>query len=160
MRARAGAGAAGFRAVAESNLMTLTMKILTVGACAALAACHETVAVPPNLFPADAAGGWKLVVKRQVPVSEAPDPVPRTSVDRLSVASYEGPGKLEARVYALSSPAVGVDLAQRWRPSADTVFFYRGRYFVVVKWQQADRKALEEFVRQLEGTLVHERSAP
>src|ERR1035438_4701839 len=49
--------------------------------------------------------------------------VPRTSVERLEVASYEGPGKLEARVYALTSPEVGVDLAQRWRPSADTVFF-------------------------------------
>jgi hypothetical protein len=74
-------------------------------------------------------------------------------VERLAVASYEGPGKLQARVYVLSSPAVGVDLAQRWRPSADTVFFYRDRYFVVVKWQSAERKALEEFVRELEGKL-------
>ena len=47
-----------------------------------------------------------------------------------------------------------MDLAQRWRPSADTVFFYRGRYFVVVKWQQADRKALQEFVRELEKRLA------
>lgn len=88
-----------------------------------------------------------------LPASDSPDPVPRGSVDRLAVASYEGPGKLEARIYALSSPAVGVDLAQRWRPSADTVFFYRGRYFVVVKWQQSDRKALEAFVHELEGKL-------
>jgi len=69
------------------------------------------------------------------------------------VATYEGPGKIEARVYALSSPAVGLDLAQRWRPSADTVFFYRGRYFVVVKWQEAERKALEAFVKELEQRL-------
>jgi len=40
-------------------------------------------------------------------------------------------------------------MAQRWRPSADTVFFNEGRYFVVVKWQQADRKALHDFVREL-----------
>jgi len=120
---------------------------------AALAACSGTVPLPPRLFPENAAGGWRRTALRDVPVSEAPDPVPRTSVERLAVASYEGSGKLEARVYALTSPAVGVDLAQRWRPSADTVFFYRGRYFVVVKWQQADRKALEEFVRELEGKL-------
>ena len=133
---------------------------LTILLAVGLAACSGTAPLPAGLFPESAAGGWRRTSLRDLPVSEAPDPVPRTSVDRLSVASYEGPGKLEARVYALSSPAVGVDLAQRWRPSADTVFFYRGRYFVVVKWQQADRKALEEFVRQLEGTLVHERSAP
>jgi hypothetical protein len=53
-------------------------------------------------------------------------------------------------LYELSSPGVGLDLAQRWRPSADTVFFYRDQYFVVVKWQQADRGALQEFVRELE----------
>jgi hypothetical protein len=76
------------------------------------------------------------------------------SVERLQVAAYEGPGKLEARVYELSSPGVGLALMQRWRPSADTVFFYQGRYFVVVKWQQADRKALEEFVRELQKRLA------
>jgi hypothetical protein len=97
---------------------------------------------------------WRRTALRDLPVSEAPDPVPRTSVERLAVASYEGPGRIEARVYALTSPAVGFDLAQRWRPSADTVFFYRGRYFVVVKWQAAERKALEAFVRELEQQLA------
>lgn len=120
---------------------------------AALAACQKPAALPPGLFPENAAGGWRRTAVRETPVSEAPDPVPRTSVDRLAVATYEGPGKLEARVYALSTPEVGLDLAQRWRPSADTVFFYRGRYFAVVKWQQAERKALEAFVRQLEEAL-------
>jgi len=120
---------------------------------ASLAACRKPAALPANLFPETAAGGWRRTSMREMPVSESPDPVPRTSVDRLAAATYEGPGKLEARVYALSSPEVGVDLAQRWRPSADTVFFYRGRYFVVVKWQQAERKALEAFVHQLEESL-------
>jgi len=120
---------------------------------AALAACSSTAPLPSGIFPESAAGGWRRTAMHDLPVSEAPDPVPRTSVDRLAVAAYEGPGKLEARVYALSSPSVGLDLAQRWRPSADTVFFYRGRYFVVVKWQQAERQALEAFVRQLEEAL-------
>ena len=61
--------------------------------------------------------------------------------------------KLEARAYELTSSAVGLDLVQRWRPSADTVFFNPGRYFVVVKWQQADRKALQDFVREMEKRL-------
>jgi hypothetical protein len=100
-----------------------------------------------------AAGGWRRASLRRTPVSEAPDPVPRSAVKHLETADYTGPGKLEARVYELSSAAVGVSLAQRWRPSADTVFFSRGRYFVVIKWQQAEREALRSFVRELEGRI-------
>jgi hypothetical protein len=120
----------------------------------ALGACGSNAPLPADLLPETVAGVWHRAATRDLPVSDAPDPVPRTSVERLQVTAYEGPGKLEARVYELSSPGVGLDLAQRWRPSADTVFFYRGRYFVVVKWQQADRKALEEFVRELERRLA------
>src|SRR5689334_3589618 len=86
-----------------------------------MAACRR--APKPDLFPA-AVGVWRRTTLREVPVSEAPDPVPRTAVDWLQTATYEGPGKLEARVYALDSPAVALELVQRWRPSADTVFFY------------------------------------
>ena len=120
---------------------------------AMLAGCRAAAPLPPDLFPQAAAGGWTRVSTRELSVSESPDPVPRSAVERFAVASYQGPGKLEARVYALSSPAVGLELSQRWRPSADTVFFYRDRYFVVVKWQSADRKALEAFVREMEGKL-------
>jgi hypothetical protein len=120
----------------------------------ALGACGGNAPLPADLFPQTAANVWHRAAWRNLPVSESPDPVPRTSVERLQVASYEGPGKLEARVYELSSPGVGLGLAQRWRPSADTVFFNQGRYFVVVKWQQADRKALQEFVRELEKRLA------
>lgn len=76
------------------------------------------------------------------------------SVDRIVAASYEGPGKLDARVYAVSAPAVAFELAQRWRPSADTVFFDHGPFFVVIKWQSADRKLLKEFVADLEKRLA------
>src|SRR5579864_3395824 len=107
-------------------------------------ACSRS-APPLDLFPLAAAGGWRRTALRQPAAGDAPDPVPRTVIDRLQTASYEGPGKLEARVYELDSPAVALDLVQRWRPSADTVFFYRDRFFVVVKWDQAERKALEAF---------------
>jgi hypothetical protein len=120
----------------------------------ALSACGSNAPLPADFFPETVANVWRRAAVRNPPVSEAPDPVPRMSVERLQVAAYEGPGKLEARVYELSSPGVGLALMQRWRPSADTVFFYRGRYFVVVKWQQADRKALEEFVRELQKRLA------
>ncbi len=85
--------------------------------------------------------------------SGARDPVPANSVEQSRAASYEGPGTLEVHVYQLTSPAIGLDLTQRWRPSADTVFFNQGVYFVVVKWQSAERKALQQFVSALEAKL-------
>jgi hypothetical protein len=118
----------------------------------ALNGCRSQAPLP-DLFPANVAGVWRRTALANPPVSSTPDPVPRSAVNRLQTATYEGPGKLEARVYELDSPAVALDLVQRWRPSADTVFFYRGRYFVVVKWDQAERKSLEAFVRELEARL-------
>jgi hypothetical protein len=117
-----------------------------------LNACHRAEPLP-NLFAETMAGVWHRTALEQPPVSDAPDPVPRSAVEQFETATYEGPGQLQARVYALDSPAVALDLVQRWRPSADTLFFYRDRYFVVLKWQDADRKALEAFVAELEKRL-------
>ena len=117
-----------------------------------LGACHRAEPLP-DLLVETVAGVWHRTALERPPVSDAPDPVPRSAVEQFQTATYEGPGKLEARVYALDSAAVALELVQRWRPSADTVFFYRGRYFVVLKWQDADRKALEAFVAELEKRL-------
>lgn len=117
----------------------------------ALAGCRSKPALPADVFPETADGGWRRTWVGDVP--DARDPVPRDAVDYSRAAAYKGPGTLDARVYQLSSPGVGLDLAQRWRPSADTVFFNQGVYFVVVKWQAADRQALEAFVRQMEAKL-------
>ena len=120
----------------------------------ALGGCGKVEELPPDLFPQTVAGGWRRSEMRDLPPSDSPDPVPRNEVERLRAASYEGPGKLEVRVYQLSSAAMGAELTQRWRPSADTVFFASGRFFVVVKWQAADRKALQDFLRELESRLA------
>jgi len=107
----------------------------------------------PTLLPETVAGGWRRSSLQELPASEAPDPVPRTSVKRLETALYEGPGKVEARVYELSSSAVALDLVQRWRPSADTVFFHQGTFLVVLKWEHADRQALRSLIVELEKGL-------
>ncbi|MBZ5576464.1 MAG: hypothetical protein LAP40_07905 [Acidobacteriia bacterium] len=125
---------------------------LGLGLAASGAGCRPSAPLT-GLFPSTVAGVWRRSALQDLAPSDAPDPVPRTSINRLQSASYEGPGKLEARVYELDTPAVAPELAQRWRPSADTVFFYRDQYFVVIKWQDADRKALEAFVRELETRL-------
>lgn len=125
---------------------------LPLALAAACGACRQS---PPraDLLPPTVAGVWHRSTLQNVGSGDAPDPVPRTSINHLQVATYDGPGKLEARLYELDSPGVALDLVQRWRPSADTVFFYRDKYFVVLKWQDADRKALEAFVRDLEARL-------
>jgi hypothetical protein len=118
----------------------------------ALTGCRKSE--PPfDPFPDTVAGVWRRTSMRDSAVADGPDPVPRASVTRLRTATYEGPGKLEARAYALTTSAVGLDLVQRWRPTADTVFFNPGSYFVVIQWQQADRKALQDFVREIEKRL-------
>ncbi|MBV9507406.1 MAG: hypothetical protein JO323_20630 [Acidobacteriia bacterium] len=117
-----------------------------------LAACHHDAPLP-DVFPPSVAAVWHRAALAAPAISEAPDPVPRTAINRFERAAYEGPGKLDARLYELDSPVVALELVQRWRPSADTVFFYRGRYFVVIKWQDADRKALEGFIAELEKRL-------
>jgi hypothetical protein len=124
-----------------------------------LAGCGKPAQLP-NLFTETVAGVWRRTSLRNVSGWDAPDPVPRPSIEQLVIATYQGPGKLEARLYQLSSAGVALDLVQRWHPSADTVFFYSRNYFVVVKWQDADRKALQQFVRVLEDRLGPRPSQP
>jgi len=124
-----------------------------MGTMISLTACSKEEPMPTDLFPENAAGGWRRISVGDVNASEAPDPVPRNSIAQLRVARYQGPGKLEARVYRLTSTEVGAALAGRWRPSADTVFFNRRSFFCVVKWDQADRAALQAFLAQLQKTL-------
>jgi hypothetical protein len=120
----------------------------------AFGACEKRMELPPDLFPQRVGGGWSLVEVRDLGPSDSPDPVPRNSVERIRAATYKaGDAEIQARVYLLSSAEVGSALATRWRPSADTVFFDHGPYFVVVKWQAADRKVLQEFVSDLQRRL-------
>jgi hypothetical protein len=103
-----------------------------MGAVACLAgvwAARRTRAeLPSNWFPEAAAGGWRRITLR--------DP-PWNAWRRCPAVGPAGPM-----------------LCGRRRPSADTVFFYRGRLFVIVKWQSADRELLRESVTELEKRLA------
>ena len=119
-------------------------------ACAlALASCRRAQAPLPDLF-TESVGGWHRTSLKEPAPSAAPDAVPPSTIERIREAKYEGMGKLDARVYQLTSAAAALDLVQRWKPAADTVFFYNDRFFVLIQWQTADRKALQEFVGALE----------
>jgi hypothetical protein len=116
------------------------------------AACRSRQPFPPDLLSESMPGGWRRTSAGEF--TGARDPVPANAIEQSRSAAYQGPGTLEVHVYQLTSAAVGLDLAQRWRPSADTVFFNQGVYFVVIKWQSAGRKELQQFVSALESKLI------
>ena len=126
------------------------MRLAISLSCAlSLAACRRAPDPMPDIFTA-MAGAWHRTSLRELAPSSPPDAVPPAAIERIRTASYEGPGKLDARVYQLTSPAVALDVVQRWRPVPGTVFFYSGRFFVLIQWQTADRQSLQEFVGALE----------
>jgi len=121
---------------------------------AALAGCGERPGTGARL-PETVAGGWRRQDLRDVPAGDGGEVPAPTSVRRLTRARYGGPGDVEVSLYELASSAAALDAVQRFRPAPDTVFFYRDRYFIVVRWQGApDRRALGAFVRALEKSVA------
>ena len=118
----------------------------------ALSACGSRPVTLPDLFP-ETVGAWHRTAASELTPATAPDGIDAKVVQRVRAATYEGPGKLDARAYQLTSSAVALDLVQRWHATADTVYFYQDQFLVVLKWQTADRKALQEFVAALDGKL-------
>src|ERR1039457_7077369 len=126
------------------------MRLAMILVCAlSLASCRRAPAPMPDLF-TEVAGAWHRTSVRELPPSLPPDPVPPAAIERIRAASYEGPGHLDARLYQLTSPAVALDVVQRWKPVSGTIFFYSGRFFVLIQWQTADRQSLQQFVATLE----------
>ncbi len=118
----------------------------------AMAACRPAEKPMPDLFPENA-GLWRRASMRELKPAEAPDPVPQASIERIRAASYDGAGKVEARVYQMSTSAVALDLVQRWQTAPNMLYFYADRFFVVVRWDSAERKELHELVSVLEKRL-------
>jgi hypothetical protein len=81
-------------------------------------------------------------------------PPPKPTILRAFEAGYEGAGKLTVDLYEAKVSGTAFEMTQHWRESPNTVFFDKGRYFVVVKWEQADRQALTAFVRALQKELA------
>jgi hypothetical protein len=80
-------------------------------------------------------------------------PPPKPTIQRAFEAAYEGAGRLTVDLYEAEVSGTAFEMTQHWRASPDTVFFDKGRYFVVVRWERADRQALTAFVRALQKKL-------
>jgi len=137
-----------------ASCLMMPPRTVVVLAVAVLAGCARPTPMP-DAFP-ETLGAWhRNGPPRDIPPSQPPDSLPNTTIDQIRIATYEGPGKLDARIYALPSPAVALDVVQRWTPRPDTVIFYSGRFFTVVHWQTAEKKELQAFVGELEKQFAH-----
>jgi hypothetical protein len=115
----------------------------------AWSACKTSPRDEGTLLPATIAGAWQRKSLR-------PIPPPQPSVVRAFEAAYEGPGKLTVDLYEAKVSGTAFEMTQHWRAEANTVFFDKGTYFAVVKWEQTDRQALTQFVRELQKSLAKE----
>ena len=122
-----------------------------VAAAIARAACRKR-RTPDQLLP-ETSGAWKRGVVEEI-AAAGNDVIPAAGVRRTLQARYTGGGTVEVTLYELASSAAALDAVQRWRPAADTVFFYRDEFFVVLKFQSADRKLLQALVRDLDRNLA------
>jgi hypothetical protein len=109
-------------------------------------ACSQPPRSAGSVLPASVGGVWQRKSLRDIPP-------PRPSIVRAFEADYEGAGKLTVTLYETKVSGTAFEMTQHWRASPDTVFFDKSRYFVLVKWEQADRKALTTFVRGLQKEL-------
>ena len=111
------------------------------------AACSPPPRSAESLLPESIGGAWH----RKSLGTIAP---PKPTILRAFEATYEGAGKLAVDLYEAKVSGTAFEMTQHWRAAPDTVFFDKGRYFVVVKWERADRQALQAFVRDLQNELA------
>lgn len=112
----------------------------------AASACTPPPRGAESLLPSRVGEAWHRKSLRGI----AP---PRPGIVRAFEAAYEGAGQLTVDLYETKVSGTAFEMTQHWRSSPDTVFFDKGRYFVLVKWERADRNALTAFVRALQKHL-------
>jgi hypothetical protein len=120
-----------------------------------LGACTQKT--QPPAFPPTVAGSWQLKGSQSFPATSAPELIRKLGTRGWWSATYEGSGSTTVELYELTTPAVGLQLVQEWRPVADTVVWYTVRYFVVVRWRSADRIAIGAFIRALQKQFAEEK---
>jgi hypothetical protein len=128
-----------------SFLRRITLRCWLVLALAA-SACTQPPRGAERLLPSRVGGVWQRKSIRAI----AP---PRPGIVRAFEAAYEGAGQLTVELYETKVSGTAFEMTQHWRSSPDAVFFDKGRYFVLVKWERADRNALTAFVRALQKLL-------
>jgi hypothetical protein len=114
---------------------------------ALLAGCGSNPAGKPDL-PASVSPGWRLD-------SFAPETKPADipGAPECWKAKYSGQGTAEALVCGYKEPGGAFDASQRARAEAQAVKFQSGKYFVLVKWNNAPKTGITALVRAIQKAL-------
>jgi hypothetical protein len=120
---------------------------------AALGACSSTP--PQQILPESINGGWTRTEVVERTPERPTEPISTGSIKRIVECVYDGPGKISARVYEVTAPAVGLDFVQRWQAPPNVDYFYEGSFVVVITSLGARPPGLNEFNAALR---VHLRS--
>ena len=123
---------------------TATRRLAAGVVLALIAGCGGGSKSEQPILPLTVAEVWRLKDSRETPMQGR---------GRIIEGDYEGPGTIHAQIHDLPSSGMALDVAQKWRQLPDTVSFYHDHYFVVVRWENADRDALKRFVREMEKHL-------
>ncbi len=124
-------------------------------AAIATGACTPSKKAPATALP-ERVGAWTRSDHSRPPSGEAPAAIARFAVAAIEKATYSGPGgeTLHAEAYHVASEAAGLELEQTWRPEPNAVGFHVGTFFVIMRYDKADRSALNSFVRELQAFLM------
>src|SRR5215471_8743332 len=106
----------------------MTRLVISAACLLALVSCRREAAPMPDVF-TETIGAWHRTSTGELPPSAASGVMPSAAVERIRTATYDGAGRLDVRVYQLSSSAAALDVVQRWTPAPGTVFFNSGRFF-------------------------------
>ena len=109
-------------------------------------ACSRPPRDPTSLLPPTLGEVWHRKSLHHIPP-------PKPAIPRAFEAEYDGAGALTVDLYEAKVSGTAFEMTQHWRSAPNTVVFDKGRFFIVVKWLQADRQALTTFVRALQKNL-------
>jgi hypothetical protein len=112
-----------------------------------LAGCGSETAAKPDL-PASVSPGW-----RQDSFAPAAKPADIPGSPECWKANYSGQGTAEVLVCGYKEAGGAFDAAQRARAEAQEVKFQSGRYFVLVKWNNAPKVGITALVRAIQKSL-------
>ncbi len=115
--------------------------------------CKSRRTSPDVLLPPSIEGGWRRTSIVTAGVENAPELLRRLGLEQVYNAAYDGPAPAAVTVYVMAAQTSAFEAAQKWRPEADSVFFYQEQYFVRVGWKKAERAAISKLVRGLENHL-------
>ena len=98
-------------------------------------------------------GEFRRLNIENIPAEEHPEEYKRMGLKNARRAMYQGPARISATVYEMGGQAVAFELVQKWRPQPASISFQQGRFFVVLKSEPEDAKAMSALASSIEGVL-------